>query len=75
MTITDSQFRNPGWLSRDCKTIYGDRLPTLFWSKDECATWQVFAQTFGSAVQGVRELSNGSLLVSLSQSGGTRGGR
>jgi hypothetical protein len=73
MTLVDSGFRNPGWMSRDCLTVYGDRLPTLFRSRDECATWQVFTQTFGSAVQGVRELDNGSLLVSLSQSGGTPG--
>lgn len=72
-TLVDSNFRNPGWLSRDTKTIYGDRLPTLFRSIDETATWQVFAQTFSAGIQGVRELSNGSLLVSLNASGGTPG--
>jgi hypothetical protein len=62
--LQNADHHNPGWMSADGLTIYGDRTVNLLRSRDDCETWQT-VKAFARGVAGVRELDNGELLVSI----------
>lgn len=71
--LVDAQGYNPGWMSADRRTIYGDRTTTLWRTRDWGDSWQAI-KTFARGCPGVRELDNGELLVSMSGDGVSQNG-
>jgi hypothetical protein len=73
VSIFDGGNRNPCWLSADRRTLFSRGTNTLYASTDEGVTWSVLKGGFAAPINGVRDLANGELLVSLVATGGVPG--
>jgi hypothetical protein len=71
-TISDGGNKIVQWMSADRVTLYGIGGVTLYKSIDDGTSWTTI-KAFATSIQGVRELDNGELLVTL-WDGGTNAG-
>jgi len=74
VSIYDAETNVPYWLGRDRRTIYRGGGSTLKTSTDDGATWTTAtAFIFTPYIVGVRDLSNGEVIVATAASGGIPG--
>lgn len=76
-TVADGGNRNVLWISNDNTTLFAQGFNVLYRSVDHGATWQSlhsFTSNASSNVYGVRQLSNGELLVSQANNGSSSAG-
>ena len=69
----DAQGYNPGWMSADRRTIYGDRTIDAERTRDWGDSWQAIKHSRAVALV-CCELDNGELLVSMSGDGVSQNG-
>ena len=70
-TLVDSGVKAAKWMSTDRKRLYGGDSTTLWQSVDDGTTWTQIKASLNGSIQGIRELSNGELLVSCYGTPGT----